>query len=300
MARFDLNSLGAFIVVARERSFTRAAAQLGVTQSALSHTMRNLEQKLGVRLLTRTTRGVMPTEAGERLLANLQPYYDGIQDELAALAATRDRPAGTIRITATENAGRAMLWPRLERLLPDYPDIKVEVSIDYGLVELATGGFDAGIRFGSQVAKDMIAVRISPDIRLVVVAAPAYLERRGLPRTPDDLPAHACINLRLPTYGGLLKWEFADRGGSREIGVEGQLIFNSLFPVMDAARAGFGLAQVPEGLAAPDLATGRLVPVLADYWPTLPGYHLYYPSRRHVSPAFALLVDALREPLHSA
>jgi DNA-binding transcriptional LysR family regulator len=293
-APIDLNKLAAFIVVARERSFTRAAAQLGVTQSALSHTIRGLEEKLGIRLLTRTTRGVSPTEAGERLLANIAPYYEGIETELAALTELRDKPAGTIRITATEYAAVSILWPKLAQLLPDYPDIKVEISINYGLVDIVAERFDAGVRFGNQVAKDMIAVRISSDIRLAVVAAPAYAAKRGLPQTPQDLTAHDCINLRLPTYGGLLPWEFSKDGQSLQVRVQGQLVFNSLFPILKAALEGFGLAHVPEGLAQEHIAAGRLVPVLEAYWPTLPGYHLYYPSRRQVSPAFALLVNALR------
>jgi DNA-binding transcriptional LysR family regulator len=293
-APIDLNKLAAFIVVARERSFTRAAAQLGVTQSALSHTIRGLEEKLGIRLLTRTTRGVSPTEAGERLLANIAPYYEGIETELAALTELRDKPAGTIRITATEYAAVSILWPKLAQLLPDYPDIKVEISINYGLVDIVAERFDAGVRFGNQVAKDMIAVRISSDIRLAVVAAPAYAAKRGLPQTPQDLTAHDCINLRLPTYGGLLPWEFSKDGQSLQVRVQGQLVFNSLFPILKAALEGFGLAHVPEGLAQEHIAAGRLVPVLEAYWPTLPGYHLYYPSRQQVSPAFALLVNALR------
>jgi DNA-binding transcriptional LysR family regulator len=249
---------------------------------------------LGIRLLTRTTRGVSPTEAGERLLANIAPYYEGIETELAALTELRDKPAGTIRITATEYAAVSILWPKLAQLLPDYPDIKVEISINYGLVDIVAERFDAGVRFGNQVAKDMIAVRISSDIRLAVVAAPAYAAKRGLPQTPQDLTAHDCINLRLPTYGGLLPWEFSKDGQSLQVRVQGQLVFNSLFPILKAALEGFGLAHVPEGLAQEHIAAGRLVPVLEAYWPTLPGYHLYYPSRRQVSPAFALLVNALR------
>jgi DNA-binding transcriptional LysR family regulator len=294
MARIDLNNLAAFIVVARERSFTRAAAQLGVTQSALSHTIRGLEEKLGIRLLTRTTRGVSTTESGERLLANIGPYYEEIEAELTALTELRDKPAGTIRITAAEYAATTILWPKLAQLLPNYPDIKVEINISYGLVDIVAERFDAGVRFGGQVAKDMIAVRISPDVRLVVVAAPAYAAKRGLPQTPQDLTAHDCINLRLPTYGGLLPWEFSKDGQSLEVNVQGQLVFNSIFPILQAALQGFGLAQVPEGLAQEHIAAGSLVPALEAYWPTLSGYHLYYPSRRQASPAFTLLVNALR------
>lgn len=294
MPRIDLNSLTAFILVARERSFTRAAAQLGLTQSALSHSVRGLEEKLGIRLLTRTTRGVSATEAGERLLANIGPYYEGIEAELVALGELRDKPAGTIKITATEYAAKTILWPKLARFLPDYSDIQVEVSINYGLIDIVAERFDAGVRFGEKVAKDMVAVRISPDVRMVVVAAPAYAKKHGLPKTPQDLSAHNCINLRLPTYGGLLPWEFFVEGKSIEVNVESRLVFNSLFPILEAALDGFGLAHVPEGLVKDHLDAEELVPALEAYWPTLPGYHLYYPSRRHHSPAFELLVGALR------
>ncbi len=295
MNRIDLNQLAAFMRVARERSFTRAAAQLGLTQSALSHTVRGLEEKLGIRLLTRTTRGVSPTEAGERLLSNLGPHYEGIEAELAALLELRDKPAGTIRITATEYAAAAVLWPKLAATLHDYPEINLEISINYGLVDIVAERFDAGVRFGGQVAKDMVAIRISPDMRLAVVASPAYVAGHGLPKTPQDLTAHLCINLRLPTYGGLLPWEFVKNGQPLEVNVQGRLVFNSIFPIANAAKAGFGLAQVPEGLVKEDLEAGRLLPVLEKFWPRLPGYHLYYPSRRQASPAFAVIVKALRE-----
>jgi DNA-binding transcriptional LysR family regulator len=294
MARENFNDLLAFITVAREGSFTRAAAQLGVSQSALSHTVRGLEARLGLRLLTRTTRSVSPTEAGERLLMSVAPRFDEIETELAALSELRDKPAGTIRITTAEHAADTIIWPKLERLLPDYPDIKVEVSVDYGLTDIVAERFDAGVRLGDQVAKDMIAVRIAPDMRVAVVGSPSYFARRPPPTTPHQLTMHDCINLRLPTYGGLLVWEFEKDGHALNVRVEGQLVFNSSTPRLRAALAGFGLALLPEDMVQPHVAAGRLVRVLDDWCPTFPGYHIYYPSRRQSSPAFALVVDALR------
>ncbi|MCW3477966.1 LysR family transcriptional regulator [Neisseriaceae bacterium JH1-16] len=294
MARENFNDLLAFITVAREGSFTRAAAQLGVSQSALSHTVRGLEARLGLRLLTRTTRSVSPTEAGERLLTSVAPRFDEIETELAALSALRDKPAGTIRITTAEHAADTVIWPKLERFLPDYPDIKVEVSVDYGLTDIVAERFDAGVRLGDQVAKDMIAVRIAPDMRVAVVGSPSYFARRPPPKTPHELTMHDCINLRLPTYGGLLVWEFEKNGHALNVRVEGQLVFNSSTPRLRAALAGFGLALLPEDMVQPHVAAGRLVRVLDDWCPTYPGYHIYYPSRRQSSPAFALVVDALR------
>jgi DNA-binding transcriptional LysR family regulator len=294
MSRVDFNNLQAFIVVARERSFTRAAAQLGVSQSALSHTIRGLEAKLGVRLLTRTTRGVSPTEAGERLLLNAGPYYDGIEAELAALSEFRERPAGTIRITAHDHAVDTVLWPKLAKFLPDYPDIKVEISINYGLIDIVAERYDAGVRSSNQVAKDMIAVRIAPDLQMAVVGSPTYFSRRPAPRTPQDLTAHDCINLRLPTRGGLYAWEFERDGQELQVQVQGQLVFNTTPQMLRGALAGFGLAYVPEDLVQEHVAEGLLKRVLEDWCPTFPGYHLYYPSRRQSSPAFALVVDALR------
>jgi DNA-binding transcriptional LysR family regulator len=290
----NLNDLLAFLAVARERSFTKAAAGLGVSQSALSQTIRQLEARIGLRLLTRTTRSVSPTEAGERLLRTVGPRLDEIEAEIAALSELREKPASTIRITAGDHAIESILWPKLERFLPQYPDIKVELSIDYGLIDIAAERYDAGVRLGEQVAKDMISVRIGPDTRFVVVAAKSYLARHAPPQVPQDLVGHTCINLRLPTYGGLYAWEFEKDGQELRVRVEGQLVFNSIFQVLNAAVAGFGLAHVPEDLAQPYLAKGRLKQVLADWCPTWPGYHLYYPSRRQSSPAFALLVDALR------
>lgn len=294
MERGSLDDLSAFLAVARERSFTRAAAKLGVSQSALSHTMRALEARLGVRLLTRTTRSVAPTEAGERLLHTLGPRFEEIDAELAALSELREKPAGTVRITATDYAADTILWPKLIKFLPHYPDIKVEVIIDYGLTDIVAERFDAGVRSGEQVAKDMIAVRIGPDMRSAVVGAPSYFSTRPEPRRPQDLIAHSCINLRLPTHGGLYAWEFEKGGRELKVRVEGQLVFNGTFQMLNAALAGFGLAYVPEDLAQPHLAKGRLKRVLEDWCPPYSGHHLYYPSRRQSSAAFALLVDALR------
>jgi DNA-binding transcriptional LysR family regulator len=294
MPRPDFNHLQAFILVARERSFTRAAAQLGVSQSALSHTIRALEARLGVRLLARTTRGVAPTEAGEKLYASLEPHYEGIEAGLSALSEARDKPAGTIRITTHDHAAGTVLWPKLSMLLASYPDIKVEISINYGLIDIVAERFDAGVRSGDQVARDMIAVRISPDIRRAVVGSPAYLSGRPLPQTPQDLTRHNCINLRLATYGGLAPWEFAKDGKELQVQVDGQAIFNTTPQKLQAALDGAGLATLPDDMVAEHVAAGRLLRVLEDWCPTYPGYHLYYPSRRQASPAFALVVEALR------
>src|SRR5882672_5421174 len=294
MLRDNLNDVLAFLTVARERSFTRAAAQLGVSQSALSHAMRGLEARLGLRLLARTTRSVAPTEAGERLLRALGPRFDEIETELAGLSELRDKPAGTVRITAGEHSAEAILWPALSKLLPRYPDIKVELVIDYGLTDIVAERYDAGVRLGEQVAKDMIAVRIGPDFRMAVVGAPSYLADRPMPKLPQDLTAHQCINLRLPTYGGIYAWEFEKRGRAVKVRVEGQLVFNNIALRVNAALAGLGLAYLPEDQVQAHLAEGRLVRVLADWCPAFSGYHLYYPSRRQSSPAFALIVDALR------
>jgi DNA-binding transcriptional LysR family regulator len=290
----NLNDLLAFIAVARERSFTRAAARLGVSQSALSHTMRGLEERLGVRLLTRTTRSVAPTEAGERLLHSIGPRFEEIEAELAALSELREKPAGTIRITATEYAADEILLPKLAKLLPAYPDIKVEIIIDYGLTDIVAGRFDAGVRSGEQVAKDMIAVRVGPDMRMAVIGAPSYFTVRPPPEKPQDLIDHNCITLRLPTYGGLYAWEFEKDGRELKVRVDGQLTYNTTTQMLTAALAGLGLAYVPEGMAKPYLARGRLRRVLADWCLPYSGYHLYYPSRRQATPAFALLVNALR------
>jgi DNA-binding transcriptional LysR family regulator len=292
--RENFNDVIAFLAVARERSFTKAAAQLGVSQSALSHTIRALEERLGLRLLSRTTRSVAATEAGERLLQSVGPRFDEIDAELSALSALREKPAGTIRITAGEHAAQAILWPTLAKLLPRYPDIKVELIIDYGFTDIVAERYDAGVRIGEQVAKDMIAVRIGPDFRMVVVGAPAYIERRGRPKQPQDLTTHDCINIRLPTRGGIYVWEFEKRSRPLKVRVDGQLVFNSIGLRMNAVLAGLGLAYLPEDQVARELASGKLIQVLDDWCAPFPGYHLYYPSRRQVAPAFALLVDALR------
>ncbi|MGY3693000.1 DNA-binding transcriptional LysR family regulator [Bradyrhizobium sp. USDA 3240] len=294
MPRHDVNDLIAFLAVARERSFTRAAAQLGVSQSALSHTMRALEERLGVRLLTRTTRSVAPTEAGERLLQGVGPRFEEIEAELTALNALREKPAGSIRINAGEHAAETILWPALEKFLPAYPDIKVELTVDNGLANIVAERFDAGVRLGEQLAKDMIAVRIAPDFRMVVVGAPSYFKRRDRPKRPQDLTQHACINIRLPTFGGIYAWEFEKRGRPIKVRVDGQLVFNSTALRIKAALAGLGLAYVAEDQVQAQLDKGQLVQVLDDWCAPFPGYHLYYPSRRQSSPAFALLVDALR------
>ncbi|HUK02424.1 MAG TPA: LysR family transcriptional regulator [Steroidobacteraceae bacterium] len=284
----------AFVAVARERSFTKAAAKLGVSQSALSHTIRGLEERIGVRLLARTTRSVSPTEAGERLLRTAGPRLAEIEAELSALSDLRDRPAGNIRITAGEHAANSILWPALERVLPENRDIHVEVIVDYGLTDIVAERFDAGVRLGEQIAKDMIAVRIGPDMRMAVVGSPAYFERRKRPQTPRDLTGHDCINLRLPTYGGLYAWEFGKNGRELRAHVEGPLVFNNIALRLNASLAGLGLAYLPEDQVQVHLAAGRLLRVLADWCPSFSGYHLYYPSRRQSSPAFAFVVDALR------
>jgi DNA-binding transcriptional LysR family regulator len=294
MLRENLNDVLAFLAVARDRSFTRAAAKLGVSQSALSHTIRGLEARLGLRLLARTTRSVAPTEAGERLLRALGPRFDEIEAELAELGELRDKPAGTIRITSGEHAAEAILWPALAKLLPHYPDIKVELNIDYGLTDIVAERYDAGVRLGEQVAKDMIAVRIGPDFRMAVVGAPSYFAGRPKPKHPQDLTAHDCINIRLPTYGSIYAWEFEKRGRALKVRVEGQLVFNNIALRVNAALAGLGLAYLSEDQVQEHVAEGRLVGVLGDWCPPFSGYHLYYPSRRQAAPAFALLVEALR------
>ena len=292
--RENIGDLIAFVAVARERSFTRAAAKLGVSQSALSHTIRGLEGRLGIRLLTRTTRSVSPSQAGERLLQTVGPRLEEIEAELAAVRELRDKPAGTIRITATENATDTILLPKLAPLLRKYPDIKVEVVIDYGLTDIVAERYDAGVRSGEQVAKDMIAVRIGPDMRMAVIGAPSYFRRRVEPRTPQELVDHNCINLRLPSHGGLYVWEFEKRGRELKVRVEGQFTCNGTMQMLNAALAGSGLAYVPETMAQPHIAKSRLKRVLEDWCPPYSGYHLYYASRRQPSAAFTLLVDALR------
>jgi DNA-binding transcriptional LysR family regulator len=294
MVRENINDLIAFLAIAKERSFTKAAAKLGVSQSALSHTIRGLEERLGMRLLTRTTRSVAPTEAGERLVRNVGPRFEEIDAELSALTELREKPAGTIRITAGEHAAHAVLWPALTGLLPRYPDIKVELIIDNGLTDIVAERYDAGVRLGEQVAKDMIAVRIGPDFCMAVVGAPSYFERKQKPKTPQDLTVHDCFNVRFPTHGGIYAWEFEKRGRELKVRVDGQLVFNSIALRLKAVHAGLGLTYLPEDLVQTDLAEGRLIRVLEDWCPPFSGYHLYYPSRRQPAPAFAVLVDALR------
>ena len=293
MPNENLNDLLAFVTVAREGSFTRAAAQLGVSQSALSHTIRALETRLGLRLLNRSTRSVAATEAGERLLRTVGPRLEEIEAELAGLSELREKPAGTIRITTAEHAANTILWPKLSKLLPEYPDIKVEITTDSRFIDIVAERYDAGVRLGDVLAKDMVAVRIGPDIRMVVVGSPGYFSKRPRPQTPHDLAAHACINLRSLTHGGLYAWELEKDGHELKAHVEGQWVFNTTAPILRAALAGFGLAYMPEDLAQEHVAKGRLQHVLDDWCPTFPGYHLYYPGR-HSSPAFDLLVNALR------
>jgi DNA-binding transcriptional LysR family regulator len=294
MRREDLVDLNAFMAVAETRSFTRAAAGLGTSQSALSHTVRRLETRLGVRLLTRTTRSVAPTEAGERLLATLRPALDSIGVELESLTELRDKPSGTIRITTAEHAARTILWPALETFLAAYPDVHVELSVDSSLTDIVSDRFDAGVRLGEALAKDMIAVRIGPDVRMAVVGSPDYLAKRGRPKTPQDLSSHQCINLRMLSSGSLYAWELEKGGRELRVRVDGQVTSNNISMIVNAALAGFGLAFVMEEHAAQHLASGRLVEVLSDWSPPFPGYYLYYTSRRQPSAAFALLVDALR------
>jgi DNA-binding transcriptional LysR family regulator len=292
--RGSLDDLRALVAVAQERSFTKAAAKLGVSQPALSQTIRQLEARLGVRLSARTTRSVSLTEAGEHLVGTVAPRIEEIDAELAAVSELREKPAGTIRITATEYATDAILLPKLAKLLRKYPNIKVEIVIDYGLTDIVAQRLDAGVRSGEQVASGMIAVRIAPDMRMAVVGSPSYLKNRPEPKKPQDLIDHNCIALRLPTHGGLYAWEFEKDGHELKVRVEGQLIFNTTAQILNAALAGLGLAYVPEGMAQPHLARGRLKRVLEDWCLPYPGYHLWYPSRRQSSAAFALLVDALR------
>ena len=294
MARENLNDLVAFVAVARERSFTRAAAQLGVSQSALSHTLRALEERIGVRLLTRTTRSVVPTEAGDRLLATVGNHLDGIEAGLAELGELRDKPAGHFRITSTEHAAETLLWPAMEKIANSYPDITLEIVIDVGLSNIVTERYDAGVRIGEAIEKDMIAVRIGPDLEMAVVGTPAYFEARGLPESPQDLVGHNCINLRLVSAGALYSWEFEKDGRQINVRVDGQFTFNTSGLIRKAALAGHGLASIPVDQVQDDLAFGRLVRVLADWCPPFSGYHLHYPSRRQNSLAFRLLVDALR------
>lgn len=291
----NFNELAAFALVAQEKSFTRAAAQMGVSQSALSQTIRNLEARLGLRLLSRTTRSVSPTDAGEYLLSNLAPRLNEITEVLNSLRGMREKPTGTVRITAASHPAAAVIEPALRQMLRDNADVNVEISVDDALGDIVADGFDAGVRLGEQVAKDMIALRISPDIRMVVVASPDYFIRYPVPVTPHDLTEHNCINLRLPTYGGLFPWEFEQNGESLRVRVEGQLTFNNLELRLNAVRAGSGITCLPEDCVVDDIRQGKLIQVLQDWCPVLPGYHLYYPHRKHPTPAFSLVLKALKE-----
>jgi DNA-binding transcriptional LysR family regulator len=294
MQRGNLDALFALVAVGHARSFTKAAAKLGVSQSALSHTIRELEARLGVRLLARTTRSVAPTEAGERLLQTVGPCLDEIEAGLAALGELRHKPAGTIRLTATEYVADAILLPKLAPLLRAYPELKVEITVDYGLTDIVAQRFDAGVRSGEQVASGMIAVRIGPDMRMAVVGAPSYFRTRLPPQRPQDLVEHNCISLRLPTHGGTYAWEFEKGARELRVRIDGQLTYNTAPQMLNAAMAGLGLAYLPEGMVQTQVAKRRLTRVLEDWCPPFSGYHLYYPSRRQPSAAFALLVEALR------
>lgn len=294
MVRRNLNDLLSFVTVAREGNFTRAAARLGVTQSALSQAIRGLETRLGIRLLTRTTRSVSLTAAGERLLKAIGHRFDEIEAELDELTELRDKPAGTVRITCGDHVLHAILLPRLTPLLQEYPDIKLEFDVNYGFRDIVADRFDAGVRLGNTIDKDMIAVPIGPPLRLAVVASPAYFSRHPRPESPQDLMAHRCINQRMPTFGGLYVWDFERNGRQVNVRVDGPLIFNTTQPQVDAALAGLGVTLLPEDELMPHIEAGRLVRVLEDWCPAFTGYHLYYPSRRQPSPAFSLVVDALR------
>ncbi|NVO25443.1 LysR family transcriptional regulator [Donghicola mangrovi] len=294
MLKENINDIMAFVAVAREGSFTKAAAQMGLSQSALSHNVRRLEERLGLRLLSRTTRRVSPTSAGRRLIAEIAPNLDEMEQSLQRMMEQRDTPAGTFRITATDFAIATALWPRLKELLRDYPDIKIELNNDYAFADLVTGDFDAGVRMGESVSEGMIAVRIGPDFSMRAVATPAYFDQHGRPQAPDDLTRHRCINLRLPTHGGLYPWEFEKDGREVNVRVSGQWTFNQITGVLEAAREGYGIAYVPSPMIEADLAEGTLETVLTDWSPPFPGYHLYYPSRRQASPTFSLIIEALR------
>ncbi|HBP6530084.1 LysR family transcriptional regulator [Pseudomonas aeruginosa] len=294
MTTESYDQLAIFAAVAQERSFTRASAKLGMSQPALSRAMRQLEERLGVRLLARTTRSVAPTEAGEHLLRVVAPRFEEINNELGLLSEFRDKPAGKLRITAGEHAAITILQPILATLLPDNPDLSIEVIVDYGLTDIVAEGYDAGVRLGQQVAKDMIAMRIGPDMCMAVVGSPAYFARHPQPIIPRDLMQHNCINIRMPTYGGIFPWEFEKQGEELKVRVEGQLVFNNIAMRLEAALRGLGLAYMAEDLVQAHVAEGRLIRVLEDWCEPFSGYHLYYPSRRQSSPAFTLLRDALR------
>jgi len=299
MARRSVDDLLAFIEVARELSFTRAAAKLGVSPSALSHSMRGLEERLGLRLLTRSTRSVTLTAAGDRLLRSVGPRLDEIDAEIAALGELRDKPAGSIRITADEHGFNSALWPALRKLLPKYPDIKVEVAIENGFTDIVAERFDAGVRLGGTLAKEMIAMPIGPDMRMVTVATPTYLDGKPLPRKPQDLTEHACVNLRLSTRGGIYAWGFEKRGRELRVRVDGQFIVNGIAPMLTATLDGCGVGYLPLDLVQPYLEKGKLVELLSDWTHPFAGYHLYYPSRRQPTAAFTALLETFRLPRQS-
>jgi len=294
MRREDLADLAGLLAVAEEGSFTRAAARLGVSQSALSHTVRKLEARLGIRLLTRTTRSVSTTEAGKRLLEAVQPALETIDRQLEILSELRDRPSGTIRITTPDHAAQTVLWPVIDKFLFDYPDVQIEIDANTSLTDIVAERFDAGVRLGEQIAKDMIAVRIGPQLRMAVIAAPSYFAAHGKPKTPHDLTRHKCINLRMRSSGGLYVWEFEKNGKEVNVRVEGQITFNGAAPIMEAVRSGHGIAYVMEDRAKPLIESGAAIRIMESWCPWFDGYHLYYPSRRQPTPAFSLLVEALR------
>jgi DNA-binding transcriptional LysR family regulator len=294
VARLNLNDLLAFLTVARQGSFTRAAAQLGVTQSAVSQAVRGLEARMDIRLLTRTTRSVAPTPAGERLLRTLGHRFDEIEAELEAITDLREKPAGTIRITCGDHVLKSTLLPKLTPLMRAYPDVHIEFDVNYGFRDIVADRFDAGVRMGEEIDRDMIAMPIGPTLRMAAVASPSYWETHGKPKSPRDLLQHRCINIRFPTHGGQYVWEFERRGRQQNVRVDGQVVFNASQHIVDAALAGLGIAYLPEDEFPPHIDEGRLVRVLENWCPPFPGYHLYYPSRRQPSPAFRLVLEALR------
>jgi DNA-binding transcriptional LysR family regulator len=296
MPRGNINDILAFLAVAQERSFTRAAAKLGISQSALSHTIRALETRMGVRLLTRTTRSVSPTEAGERLMQTVAPRLEEIEAEIAAVSDMGDQPQGTIRITAIDQVIDSVIWPRLAPVLPLYPDLRVEISADYRMVDIAAERFDIGVRWGDQVEKDMIAVRLTPDLRMSIVGAPEYFKTHKVPVSAQDLLRHNCITLRLSSSGGLYAWELRHQGRNLEARVSGQATFNGAYQMLHAALSGNGLAYLPEDLTQPYVDAGRLRVVMEDWCPSFPGLHAYYPSRRNSSRALRIVIEAIREP----
>ena len=294
MPKQDFNDLLWFLAVAKERSFTRAAARLGIAQSTLSHTIKRLEAQMGIRLLTRTTRNVALTEAGERLQKSLAPRIDEIEADIAALMSLRDKPSGTIRITLSDHALASVVWPKLQPVLKSYPDIKLELSLDTGFRNIVEDGFDAGVRLGERVEKDMIAVRIGPDWRLVAIGSPAYFSTRPVPKHPEDLVEHDCINMRQPTAGGLYAWEFGKDGQELRVKVNGQLTVNDSYAMVEPALGGYGIAYVPESIVSDHIESGKLVQVLDEWSPFFDGYFIYYPSRRQNSAALKVILEALK------